>query len=81
MLNMMSAERNKMYLPANARMSPGGGRAFMSVLPAASRMLFGCQSMKSTVDPIGFFRSFEIAAHQLLSPSKEQVAIALVTTG
>ena len=140
--NMMSVERNKMGLPANARTSPDGEketactqppaelanspqtvpngsfspqnvgaglnnaivnlsyhqawrgnadflstsliyaektRAFMSALPAASRTLFGCQSMESTVDLIGFLRSFE--THQSLSSSKEQTAIALVTAG
>lgn len=54
-------------------------RAFMSALPAASRTLFGCQSMESTVDLIGFLRSFE--THQSLSSSKEQTAIALVIAG
>ena len=54
-------------------------RAFMSALPAATKTLFGCQSMESTVDLIGFLRSFE--THQLLSSSKEQIAIALITTG
>jgi hypothetical protein len=49
--------------------------AFMSALPAARRTLFGCQSMESTVDRIGFFKSFE--THQLLSGSNEQIAIAL----
>ena len=51
----------------------------MSALPAASKTLFGCQSIERTVDLIGFLRSFE--THQLLSSSKEQTAIALVTTG
>jgi hypothetical protein len=53
-------------------------RAFMSALPAASKTLFGCQSMERTVDLIGFLRSFE--THQSLSSSKEQIAIALITT-
>ena len=51
----------------------------MSALPAASKTLFGCQSMERTVDLIGFLRSFE--THQLLSSSKEQIAIALITIG
>lgn len=54
-------------------------RAFMSALPAASKTLFGCQSMERTVDLIGFLRSFE--THQLLSSSKEQIAIALIKPG
>ena len=54
-------------------------RAFMSALPAASKTLFGCQSMERTVDLIGFLSSFE--THQLLSLSKEQMAIALITAG
>ena len=49
----------------------------MSALPAANKTLFGCQSMERTVDLIGFLRSFE--THQLLSSSKEQIAIALIT--
>jgi len=48
----------------------------MSALPAASKMLFGCQSMERTVDLMGFLRSFE--THQSLSSSKEQIAIALM---
>jgi len=47
----------------------------MSALPAASKTLFGCQSMERTVERIGFFNCF--ATHQLLSGSKEQTAIAL----
>jgi len=54
-------------------------RAFMSAQPAANKTLFGCQSMERTVDLIGFLRSFE--THQLLSSSKEQIAIALVKIG
>ena len=54
-------------------------RAFMSALPAASKTLFGCQSIERTVDLMGFLRSFE--THQSLSSSKEQIAIALVTIG
>lgn len=38
----------------------------------------GCQSSESTVDRIGFFKSFE--THQLFSGSKEQIAIALHDT-
>ena len=141
-VNIMSAERNKMGLPANARTSPDGEketactqppaglanspqtvpngsfspqnvgaglnnatvnslyhqawegnadflstsliyaektRAFMSALPAASKTLFGCQSMERTVDLMGFLRSFE--THQLLSSSNEQIAIALIIIG
>lgn len=48
----------------------------MSALPAANRTLFGCQSIERTVDLMGFLRSFE--THQLLSSSKEQIAIALI---
>ena len=48
----------------------------MSALPAASKTLFGCQSIERTVDLMGFLRSFE--THQLLSSSKEQIAIALI---
>ena len=51
----------------------------MSALPAASKTLFWCQSMERTVDLIGFLRSFD--THQLLSSSKEQIAIALAMTG
>jgi hypothetical protein len=47
----------------------------MSALPAASSTLFGCQSTESTVERIGFLSCF--ATHQLLSGSKEQIAIAL----
>jgi len=50
-------------------------RAFMSALPAASKTLFGCQSTERTVERIGFLSCF--ATHQLLSGSKEQIAIAL----
>ena len=49
----------------------------MSALPAANKTLFGCQSMERAVDLIGFLRSFE--THQLLSSSKEQIAMALTT--
>jgi hypothetical protein len=47
----------------------------MSALPAASKTLFGCQSTERTVERIGFLSCF--ATHQLLSGSKEQIAIAL----
>jgi hypothetical protein len=50
----------------------------MSALPAARSTLLGCQSTASTVDLIGFFRSFD--THQLFSESKEQIAIALIST-
>lgn len=50
-------------------------RAFMSALPAARSTLFGCQSIESTVERIGFF-SWR-ATHQSLSESKEQIHIAL----
>jgi hypothetical protein len=47
----------------------------MSALPAASRTLFGCQSIESTVERMGFLSSRE--THQSLSGSNEQTAIAL----
>lgn len=49
--------------------------AFMSALPAARRILLGCQSMERTVDLIGFLRC--LATHQLFSESNEQTAITL----
>ena len=52
-------------------------RAFISALPAANSTLFGCQSIESTVDLIGFLSNFD--THQLFSESKEQMAMALET--
>src|SRR5258705_3945012 len=50
-------------------------RALLSALPAARRILFGCQSIERTVDRIGFLRGF--ATHQSFSTSNEHTAIAL----
>jgi hypothetical protein len=49
--------------------------ALASAVPAASKMLLGCQSIDNTVDLIGFLTCLD--THQLFSSSKEQTAIVL----
>lgn len=54
-------------------------RALASAEPAASKTLFGCQSIDKTVDRSGFFKCLEV--HQLFSSSKEQTATDLMERG